>query len=73
MLTEAQVCVEAVIAVAVMAMIGVISVFVAAGVTGDRTTSILVGCAMLVVSGVVLVVRLWWLTRTPHVGAGESP
>jgi hypothetical protein len=54
-------------------MIGVISVFITAGVTGDRTMSILVGCAMLVISGVALVVRLWRLTRPPGVSAGESP
>jgi len=73
MLSETQVYVEAVIAVALMAMIGVISVFITSGVTGDRTKSILVGCAMLLVTGVVLVVRLWRLTRPPDVSAGESP
>jgi len=72
MLSETQVYVEAVIAVALMAMIGVISVFITAGVTGDRTMSILVGCAMLVISGVALVVRLWRLTRTPDVNTGKS-
>lgn len=73
MLSEGQVYVEAVIAVALMAMIGVISVFIAAAVTGDRTTSILVGCAIALASAVVLVVRLWWLTRAPDVSAGKSP
>jgi hypothetical protein len=73
MLSEAQIYIEAVVAVALMVMIGVISVFVTIGVTGDRGTSILVGCAMLVLSGVVLVVRLWWLARTPPVSAGDNP
>ena len=73
MLSETQVYVEAVIAVALMAMIGVISVFITAGVTGDRTMSILAGCAMLVVSGVVLVVRLWRLTRKSDASVGERP
>ena len=60
-----QVYVEATIAFALMVTIGIITGFIAAGVTGDRAFSFGAGLVMLAVSGAVLVARLWSMTRKP--------
>ena len=54
---------DATVAVAIMATLGVISGFVAAGLTGDRILALLVAGAVFVLTGAVLMVRLW---RTMH-------
>ena len=65
MLSTAQVYVEATIGIALMVTIGIITGFIAAGVTEDKVFSFGAGFFMLAVSGAVLVVRLWRMTRTP--------
>lgn len=67
MLGAPQVWMEAVTAVLLTATVAVISVFIAAAITGDRAISIGAGCIMLMSSGAVLAVRLWQLTRPPAV------
>jgi FtsH-binding integral membrane protein len=67
MLTTVQVYVEATIAIAIMITLGIITGFVAAGVTGDRMFSFGAGFIMLAVSGALLVIRLWHMTRMPLV------
>jgi hypothetical protein len=44
---------------ALMVTIGIISGFIAAGVTGDKAFSFGAGLVMLALSGAVLAVRLW--------------
>ena len=65
MLTTAQVCVEAAIATAIMVTLGTITAFITAGVTGDRMFSFGAGFIMLAVSGALLAIRLWHMTRRP--------
>ena len=65
MLTTVQVYVEATIAIAIMVTLGIITGFIAAGVTGDRMFSFGAGFVMLALSGALLVIRLWNMTRTP--------
>jgi hypothetical protein len=60
-----QVYVEATIAIAIMVTLGIITGFIAAGVTGDRMFSFGAGFVMLALSGALLVIRLWHMTRTP--------
>ena len=56
---------EATVAVAIMVVLAIISGFAAAGLTGDRWLAILVAAAAFVLTGIVLTVRLWRMTRTP--------
>jgi len=56
---------EATIGVAIMAMFGIISGFVAYGLTGERTLAFVAAGAGFALTGVVLTVRLWLITRRP--------
>jgi hypothetical protein len=56
---------DAILAIAIMSILAILAGFAAAAVTGDRTVVILATVAVFVLSGVVLVVRLWRLTRKP--------
>ena len=77
MLSPAQVYAEAIIAVALMVTIGIITGFVVAAFTGDRVLSISGGFLMLGLTGAVVLARLWRLTRLPvpsedaSIGAGS--
>ena len=64
MLSTVQVCIEATIAIALMVTIGIITGFIAAGITEDRAFSFGAGFVMIAVSGAVLFIRLWRMTRT---------
>lgn len=57
--------VDAALAVAIMGMLGIISGFVVAGLTGDRSAAFLAAIAAFAIAGVVLLVRAWRLTRRP--------
>ena len=65
MLSTVQVYIEATIAVALMVTIGIITGFIAAGVTEDRVFGFSAGFVMIAVSGAVLFIRLWRMTRKP--------
>jgi len=56
---------EATVAVAIMAMLAIISGFASAGLTGDRRLAFLVAAVAFVLTGIVLTARLWHMTRTP--------
>jgi FtsH-binding integral membrane protein len=66
MLSSAQVYGEAIIAVALMVTIGIISGFAAAAFTGDRALTISGGFMMLGLTGAVAFARLWRLMRLPN-------
>jgi hypothetical protein len=54
---------EATVAVATMAALAVISGFAAAAITGDRTLVMVTAGVVFVLTGLVLVFRLWRMTR----------
>ena len=56
---------EATVAVAIMATFAIISGFASTGLTGDRWLAFLVAAVAFVLTGIVLAVRLWRMTRTP--------
>lgn len=64
--------IDAAVAVAVMATLGIISGFVAAGLTGDRMLAFLTALAAFALTGVVLMVRLWRMTRKPILPPGPA-
>ena len=57
--------IDASYAIAVMAGVGIISGFATAGITGDTERSVQVALAMFALTGALLTVRLWRLTRKP--------
>jgi hypothetical protein len=63
---------DAAVGVAIMAVLGIISGFAAAGITNDRTSIILTAAAVFVLAGVALVFRLWRMTRKPATQVGQS-
>jgi fructose-specific phosphotransferase system IIC component len=65
MLATVQLWIEAAVAVALAAMIGIISGFIAVAITEDRELSIGIGFGGLILTGTVLAVRLWWMMRRP--------
>ena len=65
MLDTVRLYFEATVEVAIMAMFAIISGFVSAGLTGDRRLAFLVAAVAFVLTGIVLTVRLWHMTRTP--------
>ena len=50
-------------AMSLMAFAGIASGFATAGLTGDSQRSLLVAIAMFAVTGALLTIRLWRLTR----------
>jgi hypothetical protein len=64
MLSAVQVYIEATIAIALMVTIGIITGFIAAGVT-KSAFGFGAGLVMIAVSGAVLFIRLWRMTRKP--------
>jgi membrane associated rhomboid family serine protease len=56
---------DAILAVAIMSALGVIAGFIAGAISGDRTVVIAATAAVFALTGAVLVVRLWRLTRKP--------
>jgi hypothetical protein len=63
MVSTARLFIDATYALLVMASVGIIAGFAAAGVTGDTVRSLQVALAVFALTGVVLTVRLWRLTR----------
>jgi hypothetical protein len=67
MRSNLQLYLQAITTVLLMSMIGVISGFIAAAITGDRTITIATGSAMTVLTGAILAACSWWRTRAPMV------
>ena len=55
--------IDASYAVAVMAFAGIVSGFAAAGLTGDRERGLQIALGAFALTGVLLTVRLWRMTR----------
>lgn len=74
MVSTIRLYVDASYAIAVMATVGIISGFAAAGITGDTQRGLQVALAMFAVTGALLTVRLWRMTRNSERSpAGASP
>ena len=65
MLDTVRLYFETTVAVATMAMLAIISGFVAFALAGDRTLAFFAAAAAFVLSGLVLIFRLWRMTRRP--------
>lgn len=65
MLDTVRLYMDATLAVAVMALMGIIAGFAAAAITGDRMTVIVTTAVVFALTGAVLVFRLWRNTRKP--------
>ena len=63
MISTMRLYVDATYALSVMAVVGIIFGFAAAGVTGDTQRGLQVAVAMFVVAGALLIFRLWRITR----------
>ena len=59
-------------ALAVMAIVGIVSGFAVAGITGNTERGVQVALAMFAVTGALLTVRLWRLTRRGGQGANST-
>ena len=65
MLDTVRLYLDATLAVAFMAVLGIISGFIADGVTGDRVLALIVAGAVFLLTGAILIVRLWRITQRP--------
>jgi hypothetical protein len=63
MLSSVQVYLEVITAVLLVAVLGIISLFIAAAITGDRAVVVAASCAVMVLTAAILATRLWRLTR----------
>jgi membrane protein implicated in regulation of membrane protease activity len=63
MVSTIRLYVSASYAIAVMATVGILSGFAAAGMTGDTLRGLQVALAMFAVTGALLTVRLWRMTQ----------
>jgi len=60
-------------ALAVMAIVGIVSGFAAAAITGNTERGLHVALAMFAATGALLTVRLWRLTRTGGQPVSSTP
>jgi hypothetical protein len=67
MLNTVRLYLDALLAVAIMTSLATVSGFVAAAITGDRDLVIAATAAAFILTGAVLVVRLWRTTHKPAV------
>ncbi len=63
MVSTIRLYVDASYAVAIMALVGIISGSLTAATTGNTPLSLLVAVAMFALTGAFLTIRLWWVTR----------
>jgi membrane protein implicated in regulation of membrane protease activity len=63
MVSTIRLYVSASYAIAVMATVGILSGFAAAGMTGDTLRGLQVALAMFAATGALLTVRLWRMTQ----------
>ena len=61
---------DATLAVAIMAGLGIIAGFAAGAISGDRILVAATTLSVFALTGVVLIVRLWRLTRKPEPDPG---
>jgi membrane protein implicated in regulation of membrane protease activity len=74
MVSTVRLYVDASYATAVMAFVGIVAGFATAGITGDTERSLQVALAMFALTGVVLAIRLWRITRKSRLTAdGAAP
>ena len=73
MLDTVRLYFDATVALAIMATLGVIAGFVAFAVTGDRTLAMLATAAVFAVTGMLLTIRLWRITRNPTLSPPAEP
>ena len=72
MASTVRLFVDASYAIAIMALVGVVAGFATAGITSDTERSLQVGLAMFVLTGAVLTVRLWRITRRSDLPQAEA-
>jgi hypothetical protein len=72
MVSTVRLYVDASYATAVMALVGIIAGFATAGITGDTERSLQVALAMFALTGVVLAIRLWRITRKSTLTADNA-
>jgi hypothetical protein len=74
MVSTIRVYIDAAYAVALMAFVGIVSGFAVGALTGDTERSLQAGLGMFALTGCVLTVRLWRMTRKPELQpAGSVP
>ena len=73
MLDTARLYFDATVALAIMATLGVIAGFVAFAVTGERTLAILATGTVFALTGMLLTIRLWRITRNPPPAEPATP
>ena len=73
MLSTARLYFDATVALAIMATFGVVAGFIAFAATGDRTLAMLATAAVFAVTGMLLTIRLWRLTRNPTLSPPAAP
>ena len=72
MLSTARLYLDTMLAVAIMAALGVIAGFAAAAITGDRAIVIGTISTVFVLTGAVIVFRFWRMTKTPEPPLGPG-
>ena len=72
MASTVRLYVDASYATAVMALVGIAAGFATAGITGDTERSLQVALAMFALTGVLLAVRLWRITRKSRLTADDA-
>ena len=73
MLDTVRLYFDATVALAIMATLGVIAGFVAFAVTVDRTLAMLATAAVFAVTGMLLTLRLWRITRSARPAGPATP
>ena len=73
MLDTARLYFDATVALAIMATFGVVAGFIAFAATGDRTLAMLATAAVFAVTGMLLTIRLWRITRNPPPAEPATP
>lgn len=63
MVSTVRLFVDASYAIAIMALVGIVAGSAIAGITSDTERSLQVALAMFALTGVLLTIRLWWITR----------
>jgi membrane protein implicated in regulation of membrane protease activity len=66
MIDTLRLVLEALYAIGLMLLVGIVSGFAAAGLTSDSRQGLQVAIAMFAVTGGVLTLRLWRATRALH-------
>jgi hypothetical protein len=65
MLESVHLYLEGMVAAVIMTMLGAISGMVTLALSGDQRLALLVASGAFMLSGIVLTVRLWHMTRAP--------